>query len=73
MKLKWFSTPVTHEQKYSRLNARYVSKVWYFISIWAVQTKYNKGRFKVMATYLKQYHNFEYTYTGSALKRAKFL
>jgi hypothetical protein len=30
--------------------------VWHFSS---VQTKYNKGRFKVIATYLQQKYNFE--------------
>ena len=36
----------------------------------SVQTKYNKGRLKVMATYLQQKYNFEPTfYTDSALKR----
>ena len=34
--------------------ACYVSKVWRFVFIWAGLTKYNKGRFKVMATYLQQ-------------------
>ena len=33
--------------------------VWQYSS---VQTKYNKGRFKVMATYLQQLYNFEPTF-----------
>ena len=42
--------------------------VWQYSS---VQTKYDKGRFKVMATYLQQYYITLSlpSYTGSALKR----
>ena len=46
--------------------------VWQYYS---VQTKYNKGRFKVMATYLQQEYNFEPTFMQRLCfeKRANFL
>ena len=41
--------------------------VWQYSS---VQTKYDKGRFKVMATQLQLYYNLSLpSHTGSALKR----
>ena len=56
-----------------------MSKVWWFYLGWSdfssVQTKYNKGRFKVMATYLQQLYNFEPTFIHWLCfeERAKFL
>ena len=38
----------------------------------SVQKKYNKGRFKIMATYLQQQYNFEPTWLCFE-ERAKFL
>ena len=38
-------------------DAGYVSKIWYFVFFGQYSTnqnRYNKGRFKVMATYLQQ-------------------
>ena len=43
--------------------------VWQYSS---VQTQYDKGRFKVMATYLQQQYNFEPTWFCFE-ERAKFL
>ena len=53
--------------------------VWFlFQLVWqypSVQTKNDNDRFKVMATYLQQYYNFEPTFINWLCfeKRAKFL